>query len=222
MNFLIGYKVKRIVIRSVFLVLIISLFNSCAVNRKVDYRNLKLDLTNVKTSDISVALLDHRLAVVDGSRKPSFVGYMRSGVGIAYPMHTVSKESFMEEMTQNIINSFKRLNIEAIAIATKNTETEENVKEKLFTQKTDKKVFFIFNEFHSDGYGIQVLHYDFEVFIYGKENQILAYKKFHDKRKLGGTVAWGPGGYKKYMPAAVTKLFEDIFNDEEIINALNN
>ncbi len=176
----------------------------------------------MKTSDISVALLDHRLAVVDGSRKSSFVGYMRSGAGIAYPMSTVSKEPFMEEMTQNIINSFKRLDIEATAIFTKNTETEENIKEKLFNQKANKKVFFIFKELHTDGYAIQVLHYNFEVFVYGKENKILAYKKFHDKRKLGGTVAWGPGPYKNYMPQAMTKLFEDTFNDEEIIKALNN
>lgn len=47
---------------------------------------------------------DHREAVIDGSRKPDFVGYMRSNVGIAYPIGTESKNSLMLDLNNNIVN----------------------------------------------------------------------------------------------------------------------
>ncbi|HUH25149.1 MAG TPA: hypothetical protein VLY87_00850 [Flavobacterium sp.] len=204
-------------------ILITSLFvTSCAVNQKVDYNNLKMDLFNVKSESLNIALLDHREAVIDGSRKANFTGYMRSNVGIAYPISTKTGNDFINEISNNIIKSLNKFNVKAFNIPSKYSEDENSVKEKLLQTKGDKKMLLTFNELHTDGYAIQVLHYDFDISVFDKNNELIAYKKFQDKRKLGGTVAFGAGPYKRYMPEAVTKLFEDIFNDPEILNALNN
>mgnify|MGYP001081317042 CR=1 FL=1 len=57
-----------------------------------------MDLFQVESNSIDLLLLDHRETVVDGSRKPSFCGYMRTSAGIAYQVHTVTKKSFLEEI----------------------------------------------------------------------------------------------------------------------------
>jgi len=197
------------------------ILTSCAVSRKVKYDNLKMNLSEIKTKNISLALLDQREAVVDGSRKPDFVGYMRSGVGIAWPIGTESKNNFMADLSSNIVNSLLRFDINANNIVTAYTENEYDVKSKLFTTKDDKKLLFVFDELHTDGYAIQLLHYKINVFIYDKNNELLKHEVYDAQRKLGGTVAWGAGSYKKYMPEAIVKLFEEILNDEEILKAIN-
>jgi hypothetical protein len=58
--------------------------------------------------------------------------------------------------------------------------------------------------------------------IYSNDGTIIKQKTFSGKRPLGGSVAWGPGKYKQYMPEAFKKLIEEIFNDGDIVSALKN
>lgn len=197
------------------------LLSSCAISRSVTYDNLKMDFSNVKEKSVSFALLDHRVQVIDGSRKPDFVGYMRSGVGIAYPMGTSSKNNFIDDLTAGIVASLERVEVIAVKVETSWNQSEKEVREKLFRLNNFKKVFIVFDELHTDGYAIQVLHYDFSVFVYNQNNELLKMKTFKKTEKLGGTVMWGAGPYKKYMPEALVRLFETVFSDEEISTAIN-
>ena len=146
---------------------------------------------------------------------------MRSNAGIAWPIGTESKNDFIQDLTKNIINSLDRFDIKATVIDTKSNEDEKAIKIKLLNANGDKKVFFVFDELHTDGYAIQVLHYKINVFVYNKTGELLKYKVFEAHQKLGGTVAFGAGPYKKYMPQAISKLFEDVFNEKEILEAIN-
>ncbi len=197
------------------------LLTSCAVSRKVKYDSLKMNLSEIKTKNISLALLDQREAVIDGSRKPDFVGYMRSNVGIAFPIGTDSENNFMSDLSSNIVNSLTRFGVTVNNVVTSHTEDENEVKSKVFTTNDDKKILFVFDELHTDGMAIQVLHYKINVFVYDKNNELLKYKFFAETRKLGGNVAFGAGPYKRYMPEAIVKLFEETLNDDEILNAIN-
>ena len=208
--------------KRIILVIVSSiLLTSCAVGRKVKYNDLKINLSEIKTRKVTLALLDHREAVVDGSRKTDFVGYMRSNVGIAYPMGTESKKDFVDDLSSNLTTSFSRFGITATNIKTNFKDSESDAKSQLFKTADDKKILFIFDELHTDGYAIQVLHYKIDLYIFDKNNELLKYKVFDGERKLGGTVAWGAGPYKKYMPEAMIKLFEEMLNENEILNALN-
>ena len=204
-------------------VIIVSIvLSSCAINRKVSYDNLKMDLSAVKTESLSVALLDHRPSVVKGRRKPSLTGYMRSGAGIPYPMSTTTGCNFIDEIAINMTESLNRSNTKTTRISTNFKQDEGTVKQTLLDSDSEKKIFFVFRELHTDGYAIQLLHYDFDVSVFDNNNKMIAFKKFHRKRKLGGNVAFGAGRYKEYMPKAITKLFEDVINDKDILDSLNN
>ncbi|WDF63170.1 hypothetical protein [Flavobacterium sp. KACC 22763] len=210
-------KIKK----AVLAVFICILLTSCVVGRKVKYNDLKLDLFDVKTQKIDFALLDHREAVIDGSRKPDFVGYMRSNVGIAYPISTESTESFMNDLSNSIINSLKRYDIKATSLSTKWEDDEKTVKTELLSQTGDKKILLVFDQLNTDGYMIQFLYSKINLYVYDKEGVLLKYKFFEGKEKLGGNVAFGAGDFKTYMPEAMKKLFETIFKDKEVIEAIN-
>ncbi len=212
---------KKIIKKAVLVAFSGILLTSCAVGRKVKYNDLKLDLFDIKTKNIDLALLDHREAVTDGSRKPDFVGYMRSNVGIAYPIGTESKNSLMLDLTNNIVNSLNRYDIKVNSLSTKWEEDEKEVKSQLLNLSGDKKIFIVFDQLNTDGYMIQFLYYKINLYIYDKDGTLLKYKSIDGKEKLGGNVAFGAGAYKTYMPEAMTKLFEDIFKDKEVIELLN-
>lgn len=204
-------------------VLLIAYFiTSCAVGQKINYSSVKMDLFQVESNSIDLLLLDHRETVVDGSRKPSFCGYMRTGTGIAYQVHTVTKKSFLEEIGENIVSSLNKFNTNANLIYASSQSSEAEAKQNIFLGNGEKKMLFIFEEFHTDGYGIQFLHYKFELFIFDSDTKLVYYKKYNDKEKLGGNVAFGAGGYKRYMPEKVMSFFENLFIDPEILTILNN
>ncbi|MBE0391300.1 hypothetical protein [Flavobacterium sp. PL002] len=210
-------KMKNIFLGLVALILL----SSCAVSRKVKYDGLKLDLFDIKNKNIDLALLDHREAVIDGSRKPDFVGYMRSNVGIAFPMGTQSKNNFMYDLSNNIVNSLKRFDIVVTNLDTKWQDEEQSVKTQLLSLNGDKKVLLVFDQLNTDGYMIQFLYYKINMYVYDKNGVLLKYKAIDGKEKLGGNVAFGAGSYKTYMPDAISKLFEDIFKDQEILELIN-
>ena len=197
------------------------LLSGCAVNQRVKYDGLKLNLSGIKTKNIDLALLDHREAVIDNSRKPDFVGYMVSGAGIHWPMGTLSKKDLMDDLSNDIVNSLNKFDVKVTNVSTTWKDDEQTVKAKLFNLNGDVKIFFIFHQLNTSGYGIQVLFYKIDMFIYNKSGELLKYKVIEGKEKLGGNVAFGAGSYKTYMPKAMSKLIEDIFNDKEVLDIIN-
>jgi len=207
----------------IYLVGILSLIllSSCAVSQKVKYDGLILNLSEIKTKNIDLALLDHREAVIDGSRKPDFVGYMMSGAGINWPMGTLSKNNLMDDLSYDIVNSLNKYDVKVTQVTTKWQDDEQTVKSKLLNLNGDIKIFFVFDQLHTNGYGIQFLYYKMNMFIYSKSGELLKQKTIEGKEKLGGNIAFGPGSYKTYMPKSMSKLFEEIFNDKEILKIIN-
>ncbi len=108
-----------------------------------------------------------------------------------------------------------------------NVFTQFNEKESLIIsqlKKTNSNRLILIDckEFHTDGYGATSLMYNLQLKIYGEHGDLIKQKTFSGKRALGGSVAWGPGKYKEYIPEAFKKLIEEIFNDSEIATALQN
>lgn len=196
------------------------LLSSCAVNRTVDYNDMNINLFKVK-NDFALVLLDHRIQVVDGSREPDFVGYMRSGTGIAWPIGTESGNNYTDDLTASISSSLQKFEIKVTTFKTNWTEEEDEVKSNLFNLTNNTKILMVLDELHSDGYGKQKLMYRINVYIYDLDNKLIEYKVFDGDEKSGGTIAWGPGQYKENLPEVVGHLFETILTDEDVLSEIN-
>jgi hypothetical protein len=192
---------------------------SCAISRKVDYDSVRFDIPAFGKS-IDIASWDQREQVVSGARKPDFVGYTRSGAGIAYPMGTESGRPFTDIMSNDISVALTQKGSKASFVVTNSSDNEENILKKLVKSGKEKLILINCKEFFTDGYGKNSLHYHLLVNVYSNDGTRLTQREFQGKRELGGTVMWGPGDYKKYMPEAFKRLVEEIFNDTEIVTAL--
>jgi hypothetical protein len=213
-------KMRKINLKLSMIILSIFMLSSCAVNRTVRYKDMNMNLFKIKNG-FGLAILDHRIQVVDGSRKPSFVGYTRSGAGIAWPISTESGNNYSDDLTASVVSSLQKVEINVTTIKTNFKESEEDVKSKLFDLTNNTKTLIVLEELHSDGYGKQNLFHRIHVYIYDLDNKLIEYQDFDGKEKSGGTIAWGAGKYKEHLPRAVGDLFESILTDENVVKAIN-
>jgi hypothetical protein len=202
-------------------VLALCILTGCAISRKVDYDGLYANVPDVK-QQIAIASWDQREQVLSGARKSDFVGYMRSGAGIAYPMGTESGKPLADIMSDDIAASFKAKGSNTAVVTTQPSEKQSLIIEQLKKTKHSRLILINCKEFHTDGYGAVSLMYNLQLHIYSAQGELVKEKTFNGKKSLGGSVAWGPGKYKQYMPEAFKKLIEEIFNDSEIMTALQN
>ncbi|MES2513781.1 MAG: hypothetical protein V4580_06525 [Bacteroidota bacterium] len=196
-------------------ILISVFFTNCrlALNRKVKYDGLTLNLTALNAKSIDIALLDHREAVTNGSQGPDFVGYAKSRTGISWPMKTRSKNALMVDLSTDIVSSFEKSGVKVTNVNTKYNDDKDEVKLHLLNLAGDKKIVLVFDQLHTDGYGAQYLNYKLTLYLYDSAGQLLRSKVMIGREKIGGTVLWGSGRFKTYMPAAMIKLLEDIFKE---------
>jgi|GEM_PF-595123 len=199
-----------------YLILFSTLLSSCAISRKIPYNNLTIDLPQINTKSLSIAVWDQREQVIKGSRKPDFVGYMRSGAGIAYPMGTLSGKAFAEDIALNIYSSFNKNEINVSVINTSYKENENNVLRNLVSSSNDKLILLKCNQLHTDGYNSQALQYNLKILIYDKNGKLINQKSFIGTKEFARR-----GSYKVYMPNGLNELIKEIFNDKTVFNALN-
>lgn len=195
--------------------LILLVFSSCAISRKVQYDNVQAELKPLDQV-ITIAAWDQRPAVTDRSRKSDFVGYTRSGVGIAYPMGTRSGDPLSKDIVMSLSNS---LSLQHEYLVPPVNSSEESII-KGVSNDNRKLLILKLNEYHTDGVGVQYLHFDVDAKVYDTDGQLIVEKNFKSDRPIGGNAVWGPGKYKNYMPEALKKKLAEIFNDPDISSAI--
>jgi hypothetical protein len=198
-----------------FIMYLILFIGGCAISRKVDYRETDFNTTNITTPSIAIATWDQRPKVIDGSRKSNFVGYMRSGVGIAFPMGTKSGTPFVNEISQEILQTLKKSGIKSTIVKTSPDERYNNILNNLIQQNANKLILIKCIELHTDGYAKHALLYNLDVYIYNSTGEEIVKKNFSGKNDVTR------GNYKRAMPGTLSELLEEVFNDSNIRSALN-
>ena len=205
--------------KSIGYLLLLGLLMSCAISRKVEYENVAANVPSFK-EHIGIGTWDQREQILNGARQIDFVGYMRSTAGIAYPMGTSSGKPFADVVSSSVAASFSKKGNTTSIVAVSYADKENLILEKLKKTRSDRLVLIRCNQFHTDGYGAISLLFDLQLNIFSPGGDLLKQKTFSGKRELGGSKAWGAGKFKEYIPEGYKKLLEEIFNDPEIVAAL--
>jgi hypothetical protein len=205
--------------KSIACLSLLGLLAGCAISRKVEYETVSANVPAFK-EHISIATWDQREQILNGARKTDFVGYMRSSAGIAYPMGTSSEKPFADVVSSSVAASFTKKGNKTSVVATSYSDKENLILEKLRKTKADKLLLIKCYKFYTDGYGATALLFDLQLNIFSPGGDLLKQKTFSGKRELGGSKAWGAGKFKEYIPEGYKKLLEEIFNDPEIVAAL--
>ena len=213
-HFLNSFNMIKNIVYALSLGMVLTLLG-CAFGRHVPYENMRVDLKKSGSTSVAVVVHDQREMVVDGSRKPDFVGYTRSAAGIAYPMGTTNGETFARVITSAIATSLEKNGFSVIKVYCTPTDDFDVVLDRLSQSHCDKLVLIKLNMLHSDFYAQTIFYSDVDINIFDKNSAFLFEKHFDQQRTIGGN-AWGTGNYKEYCPAYLSELIEGWFNDPDV------
>jgi hypothetical protein len=198
---------------------IILTLSGCAFGRKIPYEKMQVNLSFSGTKSIALSVCDQREMVVDGSQKPDFVGYTRSGVGIAYPMGTESGKSFAQILQETVARSFTNKGFSVFVISSSRKDSIADIIAKAEGTPFDRLVLFKIKKMHSDFYAATIFFYDVVLEIYDSKGELLVSKNFQKEQNIGGS-AWGTGKYQEYTPAYLQSELESWLNDKSISEKL--
>jgi len=207
-------KVFNVILSSIILTLI-----SCAFGRQIPYENMKVKVNYSGSKTISLSVWDQREMVLDQSRQPDFVGYTRSGVGIAYPMGTKSGKYFADVIQQVISESLTSENFQVINIPTSYSYSFDTIMNKFITTPTDLLIVLKIKKLHTDYYAGTFFYYDVDLIAYDKAGNILVNQNHKKVSNIGGN-SMGAGKYKEYSPKYLETEIQTWLNDTQIADII--
>lgn len=206
---------------------LVSSFNVSA-KRVLTYADLVPLIKADSTLNICVATFDQREVVLQGNQNARFVGYIRTAVGIAYPIKCSSPENFSEVMSSTVVNSFKQNGCNASVLKTDYSNSKENVLDELKSQQADIFILITMNKWRTDTRPLSFtkvateLIYNLTVEIYSKTGELIATNNLdvHESGLAPAGATSTKKVQKKVINIKYPEVMTNLFADSEIEKSL--
>jgi hypothetical protein len=179
--------------------------------------------TPVKSSQpIALAVHDQRPYVVDSSKLATFVGSMRSGVGIPYDITTKSGNTTADDMLGILKRALEKNGNDIKTVSTRSGLSKEAVLEELAKTGAPKRVYMRLLEWKTDTYMKADLYCLVDLYVYNEKGEQIAETTIKSKAEAFGGSFWNPKkAAKKGALKAVKLKLEALIGDKNVVNALN-
>jgi len=202
------------ILRGVIFSLFASLLTGCAFGQKISYTGASDFLIPENTSrSVALAVSDKRPAVVAGDHTLQWVGYSRPPLGIPYGVHTESGRPLSDDMAILIQSTLAKHNVVAQIVSTQPFEDRQVIVARLTSYQKPKNIIVTLNEWKTDSYvGLSVsLHYSVALEVADNAGRYLGRASSVGVKSISGVYP---------LSAAVTEIFQELFNAPEIRGAL--
>jgi hypothetical protein len=177
----------------------------------------KLNLERVETNQrISVAVLDHRLYIVDQDKDPSFVGLMRGGFGNPFNLKTDSGKSLSEELANVLARS-----VNGSPVATNFTDSEKSIVDRFDNVNNDRLVVLELWEWKIDSMIDAWFYVDAQLTVFNKEGSKIASTKIVDKKDYDGSFWFTYSKAQENYLKATKEYSEKLLNNNEVRKVLS-
>ena len=210
---------KRISVTVLALVVFL-LLNGCAVGNKHAYHDSTIDLKCKGSAKIGVATHDQRPYIVDGKKRPDFVGLQRGGYGNPFNVSTASGNPLATDITDTLTRSLKSKGFEAIPLTITKNDNADTIKTNIKSKNFSRTIITTLYEWKSDTMTNTGLSYDVEMQVLDTDGNKIAQRKISGGDNLGGSMMNPPAHAKRAIPVAFKEKFELLLNDEQIAKAL--
>ncbi|MFC1664516.1 hypothetical protein ACFL17_02665 [Pseudomonadota bacterium] len=195
-------------------VLCIGTVHSQTVNYRYGTANFPVSVRSGE--NWTVVFHDQRYYVLDGTTKPSFVGWVRAKPR-AYSLFTQSGEALASDFSLLIGNTLIANGFSVSALTVPIRSNFNQVRQIVANQKpSDKILLFTLNEWRTHQDAALELHYDIVLSILDGTGKVLAQKQLADLDILGRNRR----PERLNLSTAVSDIFAELFNSKEIEAAL--
>ena len=194
--------------------------SGCAVGQRYDYANASVGLPVSGTTSLGVGVVDRRAYVLDGDKKPTFVGIQRGGYGNPFDVHTASDTPLASELATALANSLtsRGFGVSRIDIALADDRTIEQM---VVSEGEMLNVVLVVNEWKTDSGRKFKLSYDLIVRIVDQSGATVAQASDRSlEEEIGGGGVFEGQASRTAAQSFDLKLGR-IFNSPEIRAALD-
>jgi hypothetical protein len=178
--------------------------------------------TQIKSNDpIAIAIHDQRHYVVNASKSATYIGNMRSGVGIPYDINTKSDKPLADDFVGVIKHAMEKTGNKLFIIPTRSGLSKEQVLSELAKTQAKRRIYFDIREWKTDTYMKADLYCLLHLYVFDQNNTILAETSVKANAEGYGGSFWNPKkAAKKGALKAVKFKLEALLNDKVIVKAL--
>ncbi len=190
-------KIKNLfVIGGMFLVL--SGFSLNYSYEAYDYNGQKI------TGPVEVSVVDERPFILNGDKKPSYVGHYRSGIGTPMNVYADGNIALAEQLQNDMRKEVKALSVKDASSA------------------SAKKLKVAILDYNFDNYMSSRFWYEIKVEVYDQSGKLLAQDSIKIEKQIKGRFM--SGSYRKFkreMPTYYSEMIQSLVrNNEKIMHAL--
>jgi hypothetical protein len=156
-----------------------------AAGRTFDFRNARPMLEVSTDETIAIAIQDRREYVVDGGKPETFVGLIRSRVGIPFDVHTTSAEPLANDLGKALVATFAFHKITATYVRVAPEESPDQVKSQLGKAGAQKALVITLLEWRTDTYQTTRMDFQFRAELFDAAGRSLARNAISGSEALG-------------------------------------
>ena len=189
----------------------------CAVGNKYDYQNADISLPVSGSATLGLGVVDNRSYVLEGKKKPNFIGLQRGGFGNPFDVTTKSGEPLTDDMSKVIA---KALSNNGFVVKNLYFSSPDSsiVASSITKNGEEKNVVLTVTEWKTNIYMKMSLEFDLLLQVIAKDGTVIAKNHAKGEEYIGG------GGFEsqnsRSAAAALETKIGRLFNHKDIINAL--
>jgi hypothetical protein len=192
-----------------------------AFGNKHPYHEVVISTPIKCNSPIGIAIHDQRHYVTNASKSATFIGTMRSGVGIPYDITTKSDKTLADEFLGIIINALEKNGNTTKPVITRSGLNKEEVMAELSKTGANRNVYMDIREWKTDTYMKADLYCLVNLYVLDQNGQTVAETSIKSNAEAFGGSFWNPKkAAKKGALKAVKLKLEALLNDDIIVKAI--
>jgi hypothetical protein len=178
--------------------------------------------TQIKSNyPISLAIHDQRHYVVNAGKSATFIGNMRSGVGIPYDITTKSGKPVADDFLGIIQKAMEKAGNKLHMVQTRSGLTKEEVYSELLKTRSPRSIYIDIREWKTDTYMKADLYCLVNLYVLNEKGETIAETSVKANAEGYGGSFWNPKkAAKKGALKAVKLKLEALLNDKVVVKAL--
>jgi hypothetical protein len=202
---------------SLFILILCSLIYGCAFGQRIEYRGYSDFSLQKDIGSVSLGVQDKRLYILNNNKKPNFVGLSKSIYGIPYDVTTQSGNPLADDFASLIAESLIRSNINVKVVQLHHNIKKNDAISKILNTESDNYILITLNEWKTEVHFRAGLFFDVTIDIIGVNGDVISTA---NQSGFDFFAKDSPG--RENLSSAVVDIFDKLFNDEKIVDALSN
>ncbi len=197
--------------------LVFSSVSSTYAARTISLADMEFSLSEIDCDNLGIIVWDQREQIINKSQPETFLGYLRSLVGIAWPYFIEEEQNLNTLLLDKIQKAYAEHGVDVNPIQSSGADTNEQIMEKVKSYDHDKVLIMKLDTLQFDG--VQRMEYvvDIEIQLFNNNGDLLYSNIIKEKIPMGSV-----SKRKKTVPETLKAIIEGALNEPETIDAINN